>query len=254
MDDGSEKPPEAPELKSIDGGKSRASVRPHKHRRVDRDLYDRMAEAYLHGNRSVKALAREVGVSEPTAHKAIYQGWPANDWSPLKARAALYDKLHTEGREKVSPERARIARDWLKMKDDYIEIAAGLRVGIARCVAKAIKASEDAIAGRIQAVRQVHMEEVIDEAGRVTRRIPRTLTVDVNQPPDLHAVVASLSQLAAALERTGGGELEQLLAKPPADALGRGGKHKFTPEQIRYMAENQGKLPPGVTLDDFGEG
>ena len=218
---------------------------------IDRDAYDRLTEIYLHGTRSIRGLATKGGVAYQTARKAIEVGWPAQGWDALAERARLYDKLHAEGQTATSPERAKSARDWIKMRDDYIEIAAGVRVGLAKSLRILVQNVDLAVATKMAPQRQVHFEEVLDDKGAIVRRIPHTLTVDVMLPPSIHAIADSFSQIASALDRTGGGELEQLMANPPPGATGKRG-HRLTAEQIRYMAENQGKIPPGVTMEDLG--
>ena len=242
-------PAPGPELMSIKGGKARKkSSRGYSN--IDRDLYDKMAEVYLHGKRNIQGLAKACGVAHKTAKKAIELGWPDREWGPLMERARLYDKLHSEGQQTTSPARAKQARDWTKMRDDFIEIAAGARIVLAKSIIVLQRNVDQAVATRLAPQRQIHFEEILDAKGRVTRRIPHTVTVDVMLAPDIHAITSSINQIAGALDRIGGGELEQLMARPPS--TGRRG-HKLSPEQIEYMATNQGKLPPGVKMEDLGD-
>ncbi len=240
-----ENPPTPPELKVVPPPR-RGGYAP-----ITRDLYDRMTETYLHGTRAIGALSRAHNIAHVTAKKAIEVGWPKNGWDALKERARLYDKLHNANVQNTSPERAERARDFLKMREDYIEIAAGIRVGLAKAVSQLLRSVDGSVATQLRPQRQIHMEEILDAKGRIIRRIPRTIVVDVQVPPSIHAIAASLSQVAGALERTGGGELEQLLARVPSGAASRRG-HRLSDEQIAFMAENQGRLPPGVKLEDLG--
>jgi hypothetical protein len=244
-------------LKSIQGGK-RGGKRPppkgpfKRYGRVTREIYDMLAERYLSGERRLIPLSEQCNVGIPTVRKAIDLGWPERGWPALGERAVLYDKLHAEAMMNTNPVRAKDARDWLQMRKDFIEIAAGVRIGLAKAVHILVKNVDAATATELRSQRQVHMEEVLDEKGRITRRIPRTMTVDVQVPPSIYRITDSLSSVASALKVTGMGEIEVLLAKPPAGSFGRRG-HKLTGEQIQWMAENNGQLPPGVSLEDLGE-
>jgi hypothetical protein len=192
-------------------------------------------------------------VGLPTAHRAINHGWPDRGWPSLKSRAQLYDKLHSETQiTTANPARGKDARDWVQMRDDFVSICNGVRVGLSRAVIVLNKAVDQATATELRAVREVHMEEVLDDKGRVTKRIPRTITVDVQMPPSIFRIAESLSSVASALKQTALGELEVLMAKLPAGSFGKAG-HKLTQAQIEYMAANNGAIPPGVDLDDLGE-
>jgi len=242
--------PKEPKLRSVPGGKRPAS------KPTSFETYERCATTYFAGNRTVKGLMRamrEQGfpITEKTAKKAIKEGWPQHKWPPLDERAALHDKLHQQASMSTDSGRASAAKGFLKMRDDYLTIAGGVRAGIAKAVTVIMQNVDRAVATTTRPTRQVHVEEVLDAKGRVVRRIPKTLTVDAQFAPSIFDVAQALNQLAAALERTGGGELGQLLADVPDEAAGKG-KHKVTIEQIQYMADHGGALPPGVTPEMLG--
>lgn len=247
-----EKPPEEPKtppaLRSVKGGGKRP-IGP-----VPHSLYEAMADTYLKGSRAAKELVSAHGVAFRTAKKAIDHGWPDKKWPSLKERAVLYDKIHAQATASENPERAARARDWLKMREDYLNVAGGVRGVVAKSVFNLMNAVDLAVANQVKPMRQVHFVEELDKQGRVIRRTPKTLIVDVTLQPSIFDVAAAVNQLASALERTGSGELGQLLAKVPQDALGTGRKTKLTDEHIAFIAENQGRLPPGITIADLGEG
>jgi hypothetical protein len=240
-------------LRSIEGGKSKRPISTP----VTHEVYEMMAVAYLAGARSVRDIQRRlkaqgVGISKSTAEKAIKFGWVQNKWPPLRERAELHDKLRAAATNGADPKRAKAAHDWLRMRDDYLTIAGGVRANIAQAINIMNRDVKTAVSTQVKPVRQVHFEEVLDAKGRVVRRIPRTLTVDVTMPPSIFDVSAAVNQLAAALERTGGGELGQLMAKPPQGAANRRG-HSMTPEQVQWMADHGGAIPPGVTPEQLGD-
>lgn len=219
---------------------------------MDRQTYEELAERYIKGRRSIAELATEVGVAYKTARKAIERGWPEKGWAPLQDRAAFYDKMHADTVIRESPQRAKEARDFLAMREEYLKIAHGVRSGLAQCLGVAIPLIPTATRTRVESRRVERMEEVLDKAGRVVKRIPRTITIDVEVNLPFTELAEAFTKIANALERTGGGELEQLSAKLPTNATGGRRKHNLTIEQLTFMAENRGALPPGVKLEDLG--
>lgn len=220
---------------------------------MSRQIYDQLAEIYLKGRRTEGELVNALGIAYKTAKKAINRGWPEHKWAALKERAALYDRLHETASNRESPARAKEARDYLAMREEYLRIASSVRsalVGELGIILPAIPGSKAAV---MKAMRQVHFVEELDDAGKVVKRTPKTLVVDVQVPASVMDLVAATTQIANALDRTGGGELEQILAKPPQAGTGRK-KHNLTVEQLQFMAENGGRLPPGVRLEDLGDG
>lgn len=212
---------------------------------VDRALYERLVDFYTKGTRSAGELMRLTGVHRKTARRAIEKGWPENGWDSLRERAAFYDRIQQAAANKESPERAKVARDFLAMRAEYLQLTHGLRSSIAQILGPLLTAIPNSNTTSIR----TSLDEVLDAKGAVTKRIRRTVTVQ----PSILDLANTINQLAGALERTGGGELEQLLAKPPQGATGRR-KHALTVEQIEFMAANAGKLPPGVSLEDLGDG
>jgi hypothetical protein len=219
---------------------------------MDRQTYDQLADVYIKGRRSARELVDATGVAFKTAQKAIEFGWPEHGWAPLKERAAFYDRMHNEAASKESPARAKEARDFLAMREEYLKIAHGVRSGLAQCLGVAIPLIPTATRTRVEPRRVERMEEVLDKAGRVVKRIPRTITIDVEVNLPFTELAEAFTKIANALERTGGGELEQLSAKLPTNATGGRRKHNLTVDQLQFMAENQGRLPPGVKLEDLG--
>lgn len=219
---------------------------------MDRQTYEEMADAYVKGRRSAGELTTIFGVAFKTSQKAIDHGWPEKGWAPLRERAAFYDKLHNETQNRESPQRAKEARDFLAMREEYMKIAHGVRSGLAQCLGVAIPLIATASRTRVEQRRVERMEEVLGRDGKVVKRIPRTITVDVEVNLPFTELADAIAKISSALERTGGGELEQLSAKLPTNATGGRRKHNLTIEQLTFMAENAGKLPPGVKLEDLG--
>lgn len=215
-------------------------------------LYEEMAETFIKGARSMGELVSKFGVARKTANRAIESGWPHQGWAPLRDRAAFYDRLHADTLNKESPQRAKEARDFLAMREEYLKIAHGVRSGLAQCLGVAIPLIATASRTRVESRRVERMEEVLDKAGRVVKRIPRTLTIDVEVNLPFTELADAIAKISSALERTGGGELEQLSAKLPTNTQAGRRKHNLSIDQLQYMAENQGRLPPGVKLEDLG--
>lgn len=252
MEDGQkpEAPPAPPDLQVVRPRKKHA---PRVYNGpMTRERYEELAQTYMAGNRSPKQLHRKHHCSEKTARKAINEGWPEHDWPPLKERAKMYDRIRDQAAAKEDPERAKQARDFLQMRDEYLRIAHALRGAVAQCLAKLVPEIAGSTATTIKPVRQVHYEEVLDASGKVVKRIPRTLVVDVTVPPSIFDIAPAVHQMTGALDRIGGGELEQLFAKPPSDGAAPR-KHNLNWQQIEYMAANGGRMPPGTTLDDLGD-
>lgn len=231
------------------------SVKPTERTRgrlMDRETYEELVDFYIRGRRSIRELVDATGVAFKTAKKAIERGWPEKGWAPLQDRAAFYDKMHADVANKESPQRAKEARDFLAMREEYLKIAHGVRSGLAQCLGVAIPLIATASRTRVESRRVERMEEVLDKAGRVTKRIPRTITVDVEVNLPFTEIADAIAKISSALERTGGGELEQLSAKLPTNATGGRRKHNLSIDQLRFMAENKGALPPGVKIEDLG--
>jgi len=229
---------------------------PDRLRLISHELYEQMADVYLRGARTANEVAVKCNVAHQTAQKAIKRGWPDKSppWPPLSERAEMWDRMHREATgNPANKDREQAAASWVVMKRQYLDISLGVRSVIAKAVLSLLRSVEDAVATQTVQVRQVHYEEVLDAKGKVTRRIPRTLMVDVQAPPSIHKVTASLADVASALAKTGAGEIEALMAKPPKGG-DPGKKWDLSDEQLVYMAKNEGRLPPGVTVEMLGEG
>jgi len=221
------------------------------------ERYEQMANAYFAGARTIRgvvaALRKQYGVSISwkTAKKAIEVGWPEHHWPPLKDRAQLHDRARQHEANTADPARAERARSWLEMRRDYLLIAGGVRAGLARALTVLNANIDRSVATTVRPQRQVHYEEVMDAKGKVIRRIPRTITVDVQVMPSVFDVAQALNQMSGALQRIGEGELGQLMAKPPGDTGGK--RQRVSDEQVAFILANGGRLPPGVTPEMLGE-
>jgi len=245
-----EAPPEKPDLRVVAAPKSVQAPTTH-------ERYEQMATAYFAGARTIRGVVealkkKGVHVGWKTVRKAIETGWPEHHWPPLKERAKLHDRAKEAEGNTADPARAERARGWIEMKRDYLVIAGGVRAGLARALNVLNQNIDRSVATSLRPQRQVHFEEVLDGKGKVVRRIPRTITVDVQVMPSVFDVSTALNQIAGALQKVGEGELGQLLAKPPGDAAG-GKRSRLTDAQIEYIHANGGRLPDGVTPEMLGE-
>jgi hypothetical protein len=226
------------------------SVKPPKRSYITREIYDRMTEVYVKGARSAGEIMKATGVIRKTARKAIERGWPEHGWAPLKERAAFYDKMHEQASNAEDPKRAKEARDFLAMREEYLNITHAARAAFAQGLRVILPAIPGAAIVKTEARRQLHYEEVLDAKGAVVRRIPRTITVDVVVPLSIVELMHAAHLAASGVKGIGMGELEQLMAKPPTAERK---KHSLTWDQIEWMAANGGRVPPGVTADQLGD-
>jgi hypothetical protein len=274
-----EKPPEEPpkrqrnphRLNLIQGGNAYRKGTPNRY--VSREIYERMLEAYVHGIRSQGEVMRAVGCSRDTAKKAIEVGWPKHGWRPLRDVASEYDAVDAAARgssggigaggpgdprpggggggDGDDPTRSPDAVTFSAFQRQHMTIALAIRSVVAMAIVKAREAVAAATATTIKPMRKVVMEEHLDSTGAVFKRSPRTVIEDVVVSPNLISLASALNELASALARTGMHEIKIADADTPRSMREQeqGGFGSLTNEQIDFIAKNNGRLPPGVTLD-----
>ena len=216
-----------------------------------REVYDHMERVYLAGNRTPQQLARVCRVSHRTARKAIREGWPQHNWPPLMERASVHDRRRQEAVDKADPEKAKQARDFLAMREELFKILFGIRSAAAQILSKVLPEIAGAPVVGTRPVRRVVFEEVLGPDGKVARRVPRTITVDEVVAPSVVDLADIVAKMAAALDRVGGTELDQLTAKTPPPAR-RNPLASLSVAQLEFMGKT-GQVPDGVSFDDLGD-
>ena len=226
------------------------------YQRVTREIYERMADVYLAGSRTTTEVARLTGVARSTADAAIREGWPSRGWAPLRERAKLYDKNRERAQEeKVAnppdPERADLAASFIDLRLRNLEMANVVRGVLAHALLRIGSAMPGADVVEMRPVRRVVHEEIYDKDGKVSRRVPRVVTVDEPHAPTTQNLVHALREVSQIMEVVGEYTLHWGGAKAPAGMEGRDGYERLSDEEVEYMAKNGGKLPPGVPLEKF---
>jgi hypothetical protein len=246
-DGGGDQPP----FEVLDGGKKPKKRGPIRSPMpITREAYDRMVSVHVQGSRSIGELVRTCKVARETAQKAIHKGWPEKGWKPLKEHAAHYDRMaEAVTAAPADPARAEEAASWEVIRRQHLDLAIATRSVLAGGLVKLQEAMERSTITTLKPRRRTVMEEVIDREGKVIRRIPRTVTEDVEVAPNLTALFQMLSDCSAVLARTGGHEIDIANAKAPAWMRQSKGWSNLTSEQLQYMWQHDGRLPPGVTLE-----
>lgn len=246
-----------PPLGVIDGGKTvKRGPKLRKPLRITREKYDEMVQAHIKGTRTIGDLSRRTGVAPDTAAKAIREGWPERGWKPLKDHAAAHDAMvDAAARARAGtedPKRAAEAESWAELRRDQLLLALGLKSGLAGLIEKLRTLVDHAPITEIKAVRRTVFEEHLDTSGRVVKRVPRTVTEDVEVTPNIVAAAGALVDATTALGRIGHHEILTAHSKEPDWMRGKKrGWQNLTEEQLDYIRKNNGKLPDGVLLEEL---
>lgn len=238
------KPPEDP----TDPSKGPPSLKIVKGRRglITAQMYENMAQAYLESQtRSMRGLARDTGVSEDTASKAINAGWPERGWASLRERAKLYDAQKNKNSDvpPLTPNQLVDVRRFIELRNENLEMLRSFRALAAMLGNKIRQAAPEASAkryGKRTRVIQVRVK------GRL---VDKAVTEDVELPPYLPALASGLRDLGALAFGASEQEKRWMKIEPPeGDAPTSTGWDDMTAEQLDYVAKN-GKLPPGYSRE-----
>jgi hypothetical protein len=239
MDD--ERPPqEPPKLRLIKNKRGRG---------LTAEQYEILAQTYMGlSRRSSRSLAEATGVTKATALKAISVGWPHHGWAPLSERAKLFDAQQSAKRD------AKAAKSTTEALDENLHLATrietfrmmqGLRA-LAMNVAKRLNDVLDAATCNRRGKRTRVIEEV-----RGKKIVHRVVQEDVVDPPYLPDVATAIREMSSVVVAAAGTEQRLFVAKAPEDGRKIGGM-ELTDEQLTFIRENGGKLPPGVTREMLG--
>lgn len=215
--------------------------------------------------RSIRALSRQFNMSMWTARRAAEEGWQDRRIVSLKDRLAEHERTKLEQERAAAAERQREQEDERYRQAKLMNRAALAEhqlgsLGIQAAVNCLMEAGPDGRPRFRPWTKQVKRRRAFWEGeGEERKQVYRVVDEEVPLPPAeaLKAAkdAASIIQMAALLirlypvQQAGDGKGEQ---GPPAELAGL---QNLTPEQLQYMIDHGGELPPGLRDEDvFGPG
>jgi hypothetical protein len=208
---------------------------------LTRAKYDALWDLYRAGERGVLGLARAGGIAKETSRRAIEKGWPNRGWDSLRERAKLIDRQRLDVEAKAATEHFR---------EEVDEFYRARRRNLKHL--EAVTAFGFTMLTRIQ---QAMASSTFSRA----RRVKRILDGQAQEVDELYIpareVATALRQTAAAIRDVGAYELEWLkvgAGMMPGQTAAAPGEEAtpvapMTGEQVKYVLEHDGALPPGVT-------
>jgi hypothetical protein len=237
-----EKPPEPPT------GPRLVDTRPKKDRAITAEMYERLWELYRDmPARSMRKLTQVSGLSEKTCTKAINLGWPARSWPSLRERAVLWDKRARENADKPLTEKQILdLQRFMEIRNENLNVSRSFRALASRLALRINDAIDRATASRTYKAHRVIQVQV----GKKT--VDRAVQEDVELPPYLPHLASAARDLGSLVFAAGEAERNWAKIAPPEDVPeGETGWESLTDEQHRYIIEHEGKLPPGVTIEQL---
>lgn len=205
-------------------------------RRLTRDLYDAMWEAWRDGDRRISTLAKIFGVSAQLADKVVKKGHIPTGWPSLNDRAKVWDAAKLQSDSLAAAAAFQEVRSaWDTTKAENIKLANFLKGTLAHAITKAREA--------------VSTMKFVKYRRMLNRSVSPAVWETVETPMNGLEISEALRTLAAAVKDIGSFEAFWLGGKPLGDgevANPFAGWSRLNPEQIEYIA-NTGQLPPGVT-------
>lgn len=234
--------PEGPPRLTLVGGKRRKGT-------ITRDQYQAMADWWLQSPvRTARALSRGSGVSLETALRAITRGWVERGWPSLNQRVHEAEDRERRIRDRImTPEQAMNEAWFLARRSEIMNQLLAHRQVASQALAKVSKAVEDGTAWR-HAVR-TWVERETTGTGKNKRTVSKVLREDISLPPYLPHVLAAQHALGASIVEASAEEREWMTLERPDEVPVQNGEQALpgaTREQVRYIIDNNGKLPPGV--------
>lgn len=211
---------EPPILGVIDGGKSTS-----KHTRKDPtpkkltlEDWKNMEKWWLRKDRSIAAFSRHFKISERHGHRIVHKG--VRGWPPLKERAAEYDLI--EKSKDAAATQSQIAlelSEWGRTKRSNLTAIRNARAIIS----------------------VVQNELIADLSSKGERPLANTTVAQKS------ALVSMARLMGTALKDLGDEERKWIHGIAPADDKNDDSPLSLlTEDQIAYIEENNGRLPPGV--------
>jgi hypothetical protein len=209
------------------------------------DLYDRLAEMYLHGERTIRGLARQGGVTFKIADRAIKHGWPRMKLAALSARAEVYDRQREhEAVKHATPAMQDEMGRWTAMREENLQLGRAIRAVAQRLLLKVNEAVAASTATRMYRRKRVVQVQV----GK--RTAERQVEEDISLPPYLPHLAGATKELSGLVSQMGAHEAFFAKITVPDHLRGAStGWDKLTDEELDHVIKNAGKLPPGVTIE-----
>lgn len=233
--------------------------------RLDAHLADQMWAFYRDGTRAGRALSRQFNIPLWTCLRLITQGWPTRGIVALKDRLAEYDRSKLEAERVIQVEKLKEQTDeWYRAgkqvnrMSDFVlnNLVTGMFSAGWNCL------TEQGPDGQRRPrawVKQVKRRRAFWEGeGEQRKQVYRVVEEDVPlSPAEVVRVLKDAGQLfvqAQMVKRLWPMRSPEQRAQegPPA---GLAPYMDLTEEQLQYMIDHQGELPPGLRDEDvFGPG
>lgn len=208
-------------------------------RRITFTMYEKMAQAYIHSDRTKALLVRMFGISAITSRKAIEKGWPEKGWPALAERAKVYDD------EQRSAEYRR-AYDLAETKTNIERQVLDSQIGVSRSFLAAL------------ADMMIKCQEAVPKAtfSRTKKVKIDGVETEVELPPNAFSVAQAMAVIAGGYKNIASVLMEVVDRKmdkikpgdkAPGTSTGRGWMN-LSAEQLDHIAKT-GNLPDGVSAD-----
>lgn len=211
-------------------------------KRLSFELYEAMWQAYRDGRRSKSSLQRQFNVGYETASRVVDLGYPDRGWLALKDRAAQWDEAKIIASQQASVEQAKQAlSDYQQARTDNLNLIKASKAAIAKLVRKALNSVESASFTKVR-----------------RRKNKNGDYVDVDMPPSAFEMADALRTIAQAVKDLGAHESFWLGGPTERSEVNVSGVQQgwlsLSEEQLEYIVNSGGELPPGVSEEQlFGK-
>lgn len=202
-------------------------------KRMSPALYESLWEAWRDGQRNKSELCRMFQLSWDTLDRVVNGGYPG--MPALKERLIIYEADKTRLAQEADIAAMTLAnQEYVKARKINLEMINGVKASLVHLVRKAVPAAQVALFSRVKRMRSKD----------------GTTWVDVDVPANAFEVADALKTITGALRELGVHESLWMGGPTERTAEGEGTAKpltSLTDEQLDYVLQNGGALPPGVT-------
>lgn len=207
-------------------------------RRITHPEWEAIYQAWKAGERNQTALAKRFRVAPDTVHKYIFKGLPVNGWPAFVARQQMEQQISVEARQKASEQiAAQVVDEYGKCRQENLQLLRALRASCSQQVGKMLQS----LAGTTWTKHDVKYTAGAD--GKQLRH-------SIERPLD----AAEVSNIARALSGAVAlcGKMESFWLGGPTERLENIPDHeKVTQQDVEWILNNDGQLPPGMTIEQL---
>lgn len=218
-------------------------------KRVDAELYEAIWEAWRDGNRSISRLAGMYQMSWSTIKKLVTKGHYDRGFPAFVERLKVWEAAAASAKVATKDDTAkRKAEEWDKATTEHLKLTNATRYGLAHLIRKAVEATQ-----KVEFTK-TRKRRVIDSNGNATT-IDEEVPISAVTMAEVWRTISTSVETVSRIESfwRGGPTSKSEVLNGALTAIKA--FQNLTPEELNYIIESGGDLPPGVTHEDlFGAG